>query len=167
MFTKAATTTTRLRSLVWSIVIAGSIVTKNPAEGKTLVDSGFRPKPSGFSFPNWCGDGYSSSKLTPNDLVQLFGERVCVRWQSNDCAPTPGAMPWLEQQNAAMKGGHCEGMAALSSAFHVNSGNPAEYGASPAFSLTPANRELLASTSTYWVTQNNDWALTKIRQIAT
>ncbi len=154
MFMKAVLKAARLCLAGLTLTITCAAMTELEAQGKTLVDSGFRPKPSGFSFPNWGGDEHPASKLTPNDLVQLFGERVCVRWNGNDCVPTPGAMLWLEQQNAAMRGGHCEGMAALSSAFHVNSENPAEYGASPTFSLTPANRELLTSISTYWVTQN-------------
>ncbi len=154
MLTKAPRNTPRSNLLVLGALIACCISTELQAESKTLVDSGFRPKPSGFSFPNWGGNEHPSSELTPNDLVKLFGERVCVRWKGDDCVPIPGATLWLEQQNAAMKGGHCEGMAALSSAFHVKSENPSEYGASPAFSLTPSNRELLTTISTYWVTQN-------------
>jgi hypothetical protein len=154
MFTKATGSTLRFCLLVLGVIIYCSTTTNLEAQGKTLVDTGFRPKPSGFSFPNWGGDEHPSSDLTPNDLVQLFGERVCVRWQGDNCVPTPGAALWLEQQNSAMKGGRCEGMAALSSAFHVNSENPSEYGASPTFALTPANRGLLTTISTYWVTQN-------------
>jgi|GEM_PF-1768543 len=146
--------TQRVYPLFVSFLLACSSAASVSAEDKNLVDSGFRPKPSGFSFPNWGGDEHPGAQLTANDLVDLFGERVCVRWQGNDCVPTPGARLWIEQQNAAMKGGHCEGMAALSSAFHVNKENPSEYGSSPAFSLTPNNRELLATISTYWVTQN-------------
>jgi hypothetical protein len=154
MVMKTTRNAARFYLLALAALCACFTTTDLQSQGKTLVDSGFRPKPSGFSFPNWGGDEYPASELTPNDLVKLFGERVCVRWQGDDCVPTPGATLWLEQQNAAMKGGHCEGMAALSSAFHVKSETPSEYGASPAFSLTPSNRELLTTISTYWVTQN-------------
>ena len=117
MLMKATGKAARLCLIAFGVLITCSIPADLRAEGETLVDSG-------FSFPNWGGDEHPSSELTPNDLVRLFGERVCVRWDGDDCVPTPGAMLWLEQQNAAMKGGHCEGMAALSRAFHVATENP-------------------------------------------
>jgi hypothetical protein len=156
MFRKTIRDMMRPHLLILAALIACSIAGDIKADGKTLVDSGFRSQPSGFSFPNWSGDEYPYSQLTSKELVRLFGDRVCIRWEGENCIPTPGAMLWMEQQNAAMKGGHCEGMAALSSAFHVDSESPTEYGASPTFSLKPNSRELLTTISTYWVTQNLD-----------
>ena len=145
-------------SVTLSAIIALGLGWQAQAEGggKTLADSGFRPKTNGFSFENWSGDQYPYANLTPNDLVILFGDRVCARWDGDKCVPTPGATLWIEKQNAGMRGGHCEGMAALSSAFHVNTENPGDYGASPTFSLKPEFHELMSTISRYFVTQSLD-----------
>lgn len=121
--------------------------------GKVLADSGFRPKPHGFGFANWGGDEYPHSDLTPNDAVDLFGERVCARWDGDTCVPTPAAKAWIKEMNEMMKGGHCEGMAAMSAAFHIKQEQPVDYGAKQAFELSPKDRELMTTISTYFATQ--------------
>ena len=141
--------------------------------GKVIADSGFRPKPSGFSFENWGGDTYPHSDLTPSDAVALFGERVCARWEGESCIPNPAAKTWLNEMNQMMKGGHCEGMAALSAAFHVKEESPADYGAKEAFQLSPKDDPLMSSISEYFATQalepvqsvtasTREWPLQKI-----
>ncbi len=122
-------------------------------QGKVLADSGFRPKPNGFGFANWGGDEYPHSDLTPNDAVDLFGERVCARWNGDTCIPTPAAKAWIKEMNEMMKGGHCEGMAAMSAAFHIKQEQPVDYGAKQAFDLSPRDRELMTTISTYFATQ--------------
>lgn len=126
---------------------------KEAAKGKVLADSGFRPKPNGFSFENWGGNEYPYSNLTSNDLVALFGEQVCARWNGNTCVATPAAKVWLNEINQMMKGGHCEGMAALSAAFQIKQESPGDYGGKQAFDLTPKDRSLMATISTYFATQ--------------
>jgi len=143
------------------------------AQGKVLADSGFRPKPNGFGFANWGGDEYPYSDLTANDAVALFGERVCARWEGETCVPSAATKAWLKEMNEMMKGGHCEGMAALSAAFHVKQEQPVDYGAKQAFELSPKDKELMSTISTYFATQaiepvqsitaeTRDWPLQKI-----
>ena len=146
---------------------------KASAGATVLADSGFRPKPAGFSFENWGGDQYPYSDLTANDAVLLFGEQVCAQWKGQECIPTPAAKVWLREMNQMMKGGHCEGMAALSAAFYAKQEKPSDYGAKQAFELSPKDQELMTSISAYFATQalepvqsvtasTRDWPLQKI-----
>jgi hypothetical protein len=121
--------------------------------GRVLADNGFRPQPNGFGFENWGGSQYPYSDLTAADAAALFGERVCARMDAGQCVPTPAAKLWIQEMNQMMEGGHCEGMAALSAAFHVKTETPNSYGANLPFALQPADQELLRTISTYFVTQ--------------
>lgn len=125
----------------------------DPKVGKVLADNGFRPKPGGFGFENWGADQYPQSDLTAEDAVALFGDRVCARFDGQKCVPTPSAKLWIKEMNQMMKGGHCEGMAAMSAAFHVKTEKPSDYGAPVPFSLKPKDGELMRTISTYFVTQ--------------
>ena len=146
---------------------------KQGASGKIVADSGFRPKPSGFAFENWGGNEYPYSDLTASDAVALFGERVCARWDGDTCVPTPATKTWLKEMNQMMKGGHCEGMAAMSAAFHVKDESPTDYGAKETFALSPKDHPLMSTISSYFATQalepvqsvtaaTRDWPLQKI-----
>jgi hypothetical protein len=143
------------------------------ASGNVIADSGFRPNPGGFAFENWGGDQYPYSDLTGNDAVALFGDRVCARFDGNNCVPTAAAKTWLEQMNEMMKGGHCEGMAALSAAFYVKQETPADFGGKEAFQLSPKDDALMSTISAYFATQalepvqsvtssTREWPLQKI-----
>lgn len=85
--------------------------------------------------------------------MALFGDRVCARFDGQKCVPTPAARLWIKEMNQMMKGGHCEGMAAMSAAFHVKTEKPSDYGAPVPFSLQPKDGELMRTISTYFVTQ--------------
>ena len=128
---------------------------KNAKQGKILADSKFRPNPNGFSFENWGGDDYPYSDLTGNEAAALFGDRVCARWEKNTCVPTPAAKLWISTINQSMKGGHCEGLAAMSAAFHVKAEklNTYEGGAQQTYALNPRDEALLGTISTYFSTQ--------------
>ena len=158
-------------------VLVSNLYAENQAtdgsKGTVIADSGFRPKPGGFSFENWGGDQYPYSDLTANDAVGLFGEKVCARWEGDICVPTPATKTWLAEMNQMMKGGHCEGMAALSAAFHIKEEKSSEYGGKQPFELTPKDRALMATISTYFATQalepvqsktalTREWPLQKI-----
>ena len=125
----------------------------NDTGGQVVVDSGFRPKPNGFSFENWGGTDHPASKLTPADAEYLFGEQVCARRDDDACVPTPGAQMWIDEMNKSTEGGHCEGMAALSAAFYLKDEKPDDFGAGQAFDLTPKDGVLLRTISTYYSTQ--------------
>jgi hypothetical protein len=75
--------------------------------------------------------------------------------------------------NQMMKGGHCEGMAALSAAFHVKKESTSEYGAPQPFELQPKKADLMRTISAYFATQalepvntvtaqTREWPLQKI-----
>lgn len=121
--------------------------------GRTVADSGFRPKPNGFGFENWSGDRYPISNLTADDAAALFGDRVCARFKGESCEPTAAAKLWIEEMNRLMQGGRCEGMAALSAAFHVKEETVGDYGAKQAFELQPKDADFMRTISTYFVTQ--------------
>ncbi|HEX4954655.1 MAG TPA: hypothetical protein VF017_14785 [Thermoanaerobaculia bacterium] len=146
-----------LLALAAAPLLAASQAEAAPAEdaksGKVLADNGFRPKPNGFGFENWGGNQYPYSDLTADDAALLFGERVCARIDGGKCVPTPAAKLWIKEMNQMMKGGHCEGMAALSAAFYVKSETVDSYGAKLPFALKATNEELLRTISTYFVTQ--------------
>jgi len=164
--------------LVMAVVLlqGGTVVAadqKNAAQGKVLADSGFRPKPNGFGFENWGGDQHPISKLTAEDVQAFFGDRVCARFDKNQCVLTPAAKLWAGEMNKMMEGGHCEGMAALSAAFHVKKEAVTDYGAPQTFDLQPKKADLMRTISMYFATQalepvnkstslTREWALQKI-----
>ena len=79
--------------------------------GEIVADNGFRPDPNGFSFENY---GDSKYELTSKELVDLFGEKVCIRIVDDECRLTPVAEEWMDRKNEAIKGGHCYGFSTLS-----------------------------------------------------
>lgn len=143
----------RKRILVASLCLALGGQFPNMALAQVIADSGFRPKPHGFSFENWGGGEHPHSKLTPDDVAFLFGDQACARKQGDTCIPTPGAKLWMEQMNKATEGGHCEGMAVLSAAFHVRQESVDDFGARQAFELKPDDEWLMRTISLYFTTQ--------------
>ena len=139
------------RIALWSLLtVAGGMP---QAHAEVVADSGFRPKPHGFSFENWGGNQHPHAKLTPDDAAFLFGDQACARKQGDECVPTPGAKLWIEQMNKSTEGGHCEGMAVLSAAFFVKQENVDDFGAKQAFELKPNDEWLMRTISTYFTTQ--------------
>jgi len=55
----------------------------------------------------------------------MFGDKVCVAIEGDQCILTPPGQQWLEQISTAMNDGHCEGMAVLSNLFYTGKANPA------------------------------------------
>jgi hypothetical protein len=156
-------------TLLLSVIVTQPAIAddkKNAQQGKVLADSGFRPKPHGFGFENWGGDQHPISKLTADDVRGLFGDRACARFEKNECVLTPAAKLWANEMNQTMQGGHCEGMAALSAAFHVKKEAVTDYGAPQAFDLQPKKADLMRTISMYFATQalepvNKSTALTR------
>jgi len=122
-------------------------------QAKTLADSGFRPKPHGFSFANWGGNQHPHAKLTAEDAAIMFGDQVCARRTNGLCVPTPGAKMWIDKMNKSSEGGHCEGMAVLSAAFYAKAESPQTLGAKEAFALAPKSEVLMRSISAYFAMQ--------------
>jgi len=80
---------------------------------KVCVDSGLDEIQDQFSFENWGGPPTTDS-FTPDLLVSIFGyDEVCMP-NAQGCVVYPAAQQWMDQMNAAIEGGRCEGMATLS-----------------------------------------------------
>lgn len=122
-------------------------------EGAYVADLGFRPSEHGFSFENYGGEG--EVNLTANDLRRMFGDQVCSSIQGDECILTPPGKHWMQQINDAMSGGHCEGMAVLSTLFYLGIENPNEFGAPtvPALELN-GNEKLQREIAYWWATQS-------------
>ncbi len=121
--------------------------------GSYVADLGFRPDANGFGFPNYGGQG--ETNLKPNDVQRMFGDSACASIKEGQCELTPPGSQWLQQINAAMNGGHCEGMAVLSNLFYTGKINAADFGAATVPALQIAGNEPLQREIAYWwVTQS-------------
>lgn len=126
-----------------------------PTEGLICADSGMRPTTDGFSFENW-GGPVAEDAVTLNTAAALYGvEAVCAEVQEDACTPLPGAQQWVEEMNASMEGGRCEGMAVLSQRFAVGLEAPGDYqdGASVVADLQREISYVGENISRWWVTQ--------------
>lgn len=124
-----------------------------PGKTGTLVaDTGFRPRPNGFSFANY-GGGYRKANLSPEAAWKIFGETACKRMKQEECVPTPALKLWVKTMNEAMGQGHCEGMATLSAWMFLAQDKLAAYGKPTAFDLDTTQADLLQDIAFYWTLQ--------------
>jgi hypothetical protein len=132
--------------------------------GGLLVDAGFRPNVDGFAIPNFGGEGYDPStgqtfpiiNLTSVEMRRLYGDAVCAAPadSSGTCVLTPPASQWMEQRNAGLNGGHCEGFAALSQLIYGGKIDPNQFGAARTMDLQiPGNDALQRELAFWWATQ--------------
>lgn len=119
--------------------------------GSVVNDTGFRPARHGFSFANY-GDDIPVTNLTPVEMQRMFGDVVCARGSGESCVLSPVAQQWMEQVNEAMRGGHCEGMAALSLLMFNGQVSPAQFGGTSASALRIEDNEALQREIAYWWT---------------
>jgi len=115
------------------------------------ADSGFRPEIDGFGFENYGGES-GVANLTPIEMQRMFGEQVCAN-QANGCTLTPPARQWMEQMNESMDGGHCEGMAVLSSLMYYDRIQPENFGGNITNELSLGNDALQREIAYWFVTQ--------------
>ena len=115
-------------------------------------DSGFRPPINGFSFFNY-GNDEVSYNLTAAELRRMFGDQVCASLAGGACSLTPPARQWLEKMNGYMDGGHCEGMAVLSSLMYYDKISPETFGGNTAHELRLSNEALQREIAYWWTTQ--------------
>lgn len=115
------------------------------------ADSGFRPEVDGFSFENYGGEDYIVN-LTAVEMQRMFGDQACAN-QANGCTLTPPARQWMEQMNEGMSGGHCEGMAVLSSLMYYDKVEPSDFGGNLTHDLSLDNDALQREIAYWWVTQ--------------
>jgi len=92
-----------------------SLALKNAALPAGEVDSGAKPNPDGFAFPNF-GAAATPTEFNANDVSTMFssGPEICVQ-ASGDCELSAEARAWARMVNQARVSGHCEGLAVLAS----------------------------------------------------
>lgn len=88
---------------------------KNAVPSSGEVDSGAKPNPDGFAFPNF-GAAATPTEFNANDVSTMFssGPEICVQ-ASGDCELSAEARAWARMVNQARVSGHCEGLAVLAS----------------------------------------------------
>jgi len=141
------------------ILLLGALIGCSPAARSpatpipTDVNSGFDPGVHGFSFKNYDNrDGVVN--LTAQDMLRLFGDPVCARFDAGSCTLTPTSRDWMERANRAMNGGHCEGIAVLSQLMFYDKIDPEKFGDDVAYDLVlDGNLELQREIAYWWMTQ--------------
>ncbi len=121
-------------------------------------DTGFRPETDGFSFPNYgnqiCNGFWDCTRpqnLTSVEMRRMFGDQVCKTvYADGTCDLLRVASSWMNQVNQTMSGGHCEGMAVLSSLFYGGLSDPAQFGGRGAYDLKLGNNPMLQRELAYW-----------------
>jgi len=121
-------------------------------EGAEINDSGFRPNVDGFSFQNYGADPQTVD-LTPAELQRMFGDRVCASIAGGKCTLTYPAERWMNQAVSAMKSGHCEGIAVLSSLLYYNKTSPGLFGDNSVIDLSLQDVLLQREIGYWWATQ--------------
>ena len=121
-------------------------------EGAKINDSGFRPNINGFSFQNYAEDP-ATVDLTPAELQRMFGDKVCASTAGGKCTLTYPAERWMNQAVSAMKSGHCEGIAVLSSLLYYNKTSPGLFGRSSVIDLSLQDILLQREIGYWWTTQ--------------
>ena len=121
-------------------------------EGAEINDSGFRPNIDGFSFQNY-GDDPATVDLTAAELQRMFGDKVCASTAGGKCTLTYPAERWMNQAISAMKAGHCEGIAVLSSLMYYNETSPGIFGGSSVIDLSLQDVLLQREIGYWWTTQ--------------
>ena len=121
-----------------------------------VADTGFLPDRDGFSFPNYGGpDGdWKPVNLTAFEIQRLFGDRVIASRNGDQIVLTPPGQKWLQQQSDGMNGGHCEGMAVLSTLLYDKKVDLRKFGVQNTFDLNLRTNILLQREIGFWfVTQ--------------
>jgi hypothetical protein len=122
------------------------------APGTLVADTGFRPEVNGFPFENYTNDP-PRTNMTTEDVQRMFGDAVCAS-TAGGCILTPAGQEWLENINAGMNGGHCEGFAALSLLLYTQKTAPDKFGAARAFEMQlDGNEALQREIAYYFATQ--------------
>lgn len=132
------------------------------ANGSMIADSGFDVKTDGFSFENY-GNAKGVSNLKANDMRRMFGDKVCTRIKDNKCTLTSPARQWMKEINAAMDGGHCEGMAVTSLTMFHKIEDPNTFGAPKTNDLAfDGNTPLQEDIAYWWATQSTEPTMSSV-----
>ena len=136
-----------------------------PAAG--TISTGFNPADNGFSYSNYgdvgvtpAGETFPVINLTSVEMRRLFGDGVCAATPQGDntCVLSPPAQQWMDQNNASMSGGHCEGFAVLSQMIYGGQVDPSQFGAARTADLKiQGNDPLQRELAYWWTTQGPTW----------
>lgn len=124
--------------------------------GKLCIDNGFRINSDDFSFVNWGRSTKADENVTAQTLIDLFGhESVCMPGTQDECVLRPTTKQKIEEWNNALSGGRCEGLATLSTRFHLNMDHPSSFqeNAQQVSELSRNKKELQQSVVYWWATQ--------------
>jgi hypothetical protein len=137
---------------------AGGEVENYEPTGEVISDSNFRPESDGFQFENYGneleGQPEGPVNLTPANVQDLYGDQVCLAGTEDDCTLIPAAQTWMDNSNAAMSIGHCEGMSITALRIFNEELAAKDYGAASTGSLEILdNTELQSTIAENWVYQ--------------
>ena len=92
----------------------------DPASGTLIADSGFRVDRDGFKYRNWGAPSAEHPRgLTPELMQSLYGDKVCARVVTGECALSATGQALQADLNDFLTGGHCYGFAAASGQFET------------------------------------------------
>jgi hypothetical protein len=132
------------------------IVAADLGEGTLCADSGFRPGTDEFSFANWGRSTAADDNITVQTMIDLFGHSaVCMPGAESGCVVRPRTAQKLDEWNAAIANGRCEGMAALSQRLLLRYDLPSDFmpGAISASELRRDTPGLSRAIAHWWATQ--------------
>lgn len=117
----------------------------------------FDVRKDGFGFNNY-GNLNGVQNLGPEHVEQLCGRGTCARGTGNTCALSGAMRVFMDAQNNAMAGGHCDGMAVVAQAIYERKIPLSDYDskARSTFALNFGNRTLQADIAKYFATQTMD-----------
>lgn len=129
---------------------------QNLGEGTLCIDSGFKASRDGFSFANWGRSPQADQNVTIQTLIDLFGHNaVCMPGPADACVMRPRTIQALNEWNAALSGGRCEGLAALSVRMFLGVDTPTDFDptASNVAALRKSSAALNRAVVYWWATQ--------------
>lgn len=125
-------------------------------DGLLCVDTGFRFSANDFKFANWAGLDSNTEELRIDTLVRMYGaDNVCEGDTTDPCNPLPNAAETLEQWEASLMGGRCEGLATLAMRYFlgIDEVSKTETAASTTFDLEKEAARLEDEINYWWATQ--------------
>src|SRR5262245_45768211 len=130
------------------LTLIATAVVCGRASAALVADSGFRPAKDGYSFPNYVNSAQVPN-LGLNEMRRLFGDAVCAGAGGPNCLLSPPAQAWMDQQNAAMAGGHCFGFSVSTLLFWAKLADFGPFGAPAVARLKIAGNASLAREIAY------------------
>ena len=131
-------------------------VTADLGDGAVCIDTGFRFTADDFAFANWAGLDSDTEELRIDTLVRMYGaDDVCENGTDTPCVPLPNAEQTLQQWEASLMGGRCEGLAALAMRYFldIDTVTATESGATVTHDLKKDIVSLEDEINFWWATQ--------------